>query len=79
MYSWLEAWVDLLLARSVGPMKNIKIGMSHIGMDMKPKMKSAHFGVTPVKKYNTTRGIHPPNRTRPTAAAVRAESVPAGG
>ena len=45
---------------------------------MKPKMNSAHFGVTPVKNCRMTSGRTAAMRIRPHAAAVRADRVPAG-
>lgn len=69
----------LLFSLKIGPWRNSTNGIAQMGMEMKPNVKSAHLGVTPVKNCKMTSGNQPAKRRRPDAAAVRAESVPAGG
>ncbi len=53
--------------------------IGHVSIEMNPKVYNAHFGVTAVKNCRITNGNAPANNSLPDAAAVRADSVPAGG
>ena len=77
--SVVETLEYLLFSLKTPPKRNSTNGIAQIGMEMKPKVKRAHLGVTPVKNCKMTSGSQAAKRRRPEAAAVRAESVPAGG